>query len=116
MKQHGTIQYIPSQWSFRGREHLGLTQLWPESAALLGTETQGWPSAISQHCQVPWACPWLAAVSTKHLVRHGQSIQDILSGTPGGWAKMFQDLRANTLNGLALRRGQSLSKATPNTR
>lgn len=37
------IQRIQSQCSFRGREHLGLTQLWSESEALPEIEIQDWP-------------------------------------------------------------------------
>lgn len=51
-------------------------------------------------------------MSTKHLALHGQSIQAILIGIPGGWTKMLRDLGATVLNGLALGRGQRLLKAT----
>lgn len=71
------------------------------------------PSAISRRCQALRACPQLAAAGAKHLVLHGQSIQEILIGMPGGWTKMLHELEANALNGLALGRGQSLLKATP---
>ena len=75
-------------------------------------EIEDWPFAISQHRQVPRACLWLAAVSTKHLVLHGQSIWAMLTGIPGGWTKMLHDHEASILSGLAMGRSQDLLEAT----
>ena len=92
----------------KGTPGPNIVQLWPGSETLPVVDIQDLPSAISQHWQVPWACLWLAAMSTKHLVLHGQSIWAILIGIPGGWTKMHHDHGASILSGLAMGKGQGL--------